>query len=390
VLRRYLDDSFAPEVRSRVTLLTVGRTMANGCFRFAAPFLAVVAHGNGTSLAGLGAALAVGELSGLLAPLNSEIVERLHRRSAMTIGLAGVAVGAVLAAGSRHPVVFAAALVMIAQSKMMFDLGLGAWLSGRVPYDQRSLVMGLTETSWAFGLLAGVTAMGLVTAATNYRVGYLVGAVAVATMSLLIWRGVAPDEGVHHRSQRTEPGRVDRRRTVLTAFGMFTLMGASQSIFVTFGSWLIDRFAFTAVTLSAVTFGLGFAELFASIASARRADAWGKERSTALGAGLMIPAGIGLAFGHAHIGIGLPFVVLAIAAFEFAVVSAIPLGTTLVPGSPARGMALMFGAGTFGRAVVSLVATRFYTHHGMAWPATTSAVLAALTVVAMWRLRRLH
>jgi predicted MFS family arabinose efflux permease len=364
--------------------------MANGCFRFAAPFLAVIARGNGTSLAGLGVALAVGELSGLLSPLNGEIVERMHRRSAMTFGLAGVALGAVLAAGSRHPVVFAIALVVIAQSKVMFDLGLGAWISDRVPYGQRSRVMGLTETSWAFGLLAGVTAMGLVTAATNYRVGYLVGAVAVATMSLLIWRGVAPDEGAHHHSQRSEPGRIDRRRTVLTAFGMFTLMGASQSIFVTFGSWLVDRFAFTAVTLSAVTLGLGFAELFASVSSARRADAWGKERSTALGAGLMIPAGIGLAIGHGHLGIGLPFVIVGIASFEFAVVSAIPLGTTLVPGSPARGMALMFGAGTFGRAVVSLVATRFYTHHGMAWPATMSAVLASITVLTMLRLRRLH
>jgi predicted MFS family arabinose efflux permease len=390
VLRRYLDDSFAPDVRSRVTLLTVARTMANGCFRFAAPFLAIIAHGNGTSLAGLGVALAVGELSGLLSPLNGEVVERLHRRTAMTLGLAGVALGAVLAASSRHPAFFAIALVIIAQSKVSFDLGLGAWISDRVPYGQRSRVMGLTETSWAFGLLLGVTAMGLVTAATNYRVGYLVGAVAVATMSMLIWSGVAPDQGAHHHSQRVEPGRIDRRRTALTALGMLSLMGASQSLFVTFGSWLVDRFDFTAVMLSAVAFGLGFAELFASVSSARKADAWGKERSTALGAGIMIPAGVGLALGHGHLAIGLPFVVVGIAAFEFAVVSAIPLGTTLVPGSPARGMALMFGAGTFGRAVVSLAATRLYTHDGMVWPALLSAVLAAVTVLAMWRLRRLR
>jgi mannitol-1-phosphate/altronate dehydrogenase len=53
-------------------------------------------------------------------------------------------------------------------------------------------------------------------------------------------------------------------------------------------------------------------------------------------------------------------------------------------------MALMFGAGTFGRALVSLAATRLYTHHGMAWPAVMSAALATVTVLAMWRLRRLH
>ena len=102
VLQRALDETFHPEVRGRVTLLTSARTMANGCFRFAPPFLAVIARGNHTSLAGLGVALAIGEVSGLLSPLNGELVERLHRRTALALGLAGVAAGAVLAAGSRQ------------------------------------------------------------------------------------------------------------------------------------------------------------------------------------------------------------------------------------------------------------------------------------------------
>ena len=70
-------------------------------------------------------------------------------------------------------------------------------------------------------------------------------------------------------------------------------------------------------------------------------------------------------------------------------VSAIPLGTTLVPGSPARGMALMFTAGTFGRALASIPATRWYAQHGMGWPAVMCAVLATGTVAAMLRLRAL-
>jgi predicted MFS family arabinose efflux permease len=389
VLHRALDDTFDPDVRHRVTVLTLARTMANGCFRFAAPFLAVIAHGNGTSLAGLGVALAVGELSGLLSPLNGELVERMHRRTAMTVGLAGVAAGSVLAAGSRQPVLFAVALVLIAQSKVMFDLGLGAWISDRVPYSQRSRVIGLTETSWAMGLLVGVTTMGLVTAATNYRVGYAVGSIAVGTMSLVIWRSIKPDIGAHHHSQRAERGRIELGRTALTALGMFSLMGASQSLFVTFGSWLIDRFDFTAAMLSAVTFGLGFAELFASVSSARKADGWGKEFSTAFGAAIMIPSGIGVAMWNGHLAIALPLVIVAIAAFEFAVVSAIPLGTMLVPGSPARGMALMFGAGTFGRAVVSLAATRIYAHDGITWPAVMCVCFASVTVLTMLRLRTL-
>ena len=116
-----------------------------------------------------GVALAISELSGLLSTTTGSVAERLHRRTAMWVGLVGVAMGATLAAASTHVVVFTIALVVIAQSKVMFDLGLGAFMADRVPFAQRGRVMGITEISWAGGLLLGVTTMGLVTAATNWR-----------------------------------------------------------------------------------------------------------------------------------------------------------------------------------------------------------------------------
>lgn len=388
VLQRALDQSFPEEVRSRITGLTVARTTANGCFRFAVPFLAIIARGNGTSLAGIGVALAISELSGLLSPFNGEIVERLHRRTAMVVGLAGVAAGTTLAASSVHPAMFAVALVVISQSKMMFDLGLGAWLSDRVPYAQRSRVMGLTETSWALGLLVGVTAMGLVTAATNWRFGYGLGAAAVLCMAGVISKRIPPDSGPHTRAGRTAREPVVVREVAVLMVAMFCLMSSSQVLFVTLGSWLDDSFDFTPAMLSAVAFGLGFGELISSITSARRTDSWGKERSAAAGAALMIPAGLGLAVWHDHLAIGLPLLIVAIASFEFGVVSAIPLGTAVIPGSPARGMALMFAAGTLGRAVASIPATSLYEHRGFAWPAAMSALLAVATVTAFLTLER--
>ena len=98
MLHRALDDSYDADVRAHITLTTTSRTVANGAFRFAPPFLAVIAKGNGVSLAGVGIALAVGELAGLLSPLLGIWVERLQRRNAMSIGLAGVAAASVLAA----------------------------------------------------------------------------------------------------------------------------------------------------------------------------------------------------------------------------------------------------------------------------------------------------
>ncbi len=388
VLQRALGNSFPDEVRSRITGLTVARTMANGCFRFAVPFLATIARGNGTTLAGIGVALAISELSGLLSPLNGEIVERMHRRTALVVGLVGVAAGTTLAAGSVNPVMFAVALVIISQSKMMFDLGLGAWISDRVPYAQRSRVMGITETSWALGSLVGVTAMGLVTAATNWRVGYGLGAAAVLFMAGVITKRIPPDSGPHIRADRSARQPIVVREVGVLMLAVFCLMASSQVLFVTLGSWLDDSFDFTSAMLSAVAFGLGFGELIASITSARHTDRWGKERSAAAGAAMMIPAGIGLALWNEHLVIGLTLLIIAIAAFEFAVVSAIPLGTAVVPGSPARGMALIFTAGTLGRAIASIPATSLYEHHGIVWPAAMCAALAVATVAAFLQLER--
>ena len=169
MLHRGLDATYPEEVRRRITLLTFARTAANGCFRFAPPFLATIASGLGVSLDTIGIAVAISELSGLVSPITGHLAERLHRRTAMAVGLAGVGAGAGLAAASHHVVMFAAALIVIAQSKVMFDLGLGAWISDRVAYERRGRALGLTETSWAMGLLLGVSAMGLVTAASSWR-----------------------------------------------------------------------------------------------------------------------------------------------------------------------------------------------------------------------------
>ncbi|HAN33980.1 MAG TPA: hypothetical protein DCQ52_00570, partial [Acidimicrobiaceae bacterium] len=102
VLHRALDETYPGEVRHNITKLTLARTAANACFRFAPAFLATIAGGLGISLDRLGVALAISELSGLLSTTTGSVAERLHRRTAMWVGLVGVAMGATLAAASTH------------------------------------------------------------------------------------------------------------------------------------------------------------------------------------------------------------------------------------------------------------------------------------------------
>ena len=213
-------------------------------------------------------------------------------------------------------------------------------------------MIGLTETSWALGLLVGVTTMGLVTAATNWRVGYVRrrrrrgrdgGVVAAPDPAARTTAHATP-----RRAPRTRPR--SHRRGMVVVGGSFCLMAASQSLFVTFGSWLEDSFGFSRPRSSAVVFASGSASCASSITSARCSDRWGKERSAALGAGLMIPERTGAGALAPASGLGLVLLVVAVVGFEFAIVSALALASRLVPGSPARGLGMMIGAGTLGRA----------------------------------------
>ena len=275
------------------------------------------------------------------------------------------------------------ALVMLGQGNTTFYLGIGTWIAQHVPYERRGRVTGLIEVSWAFGLLLGVSTMGLVTAATNWRVGYLTGAAAMIVMAIVvIGRIDSPtDEHCMAPSARVT-GRLVSRGWLVLLSG-FAITAASHALIVTFGSWLEDEFGLTPAGLSAVTFLLGAGELVATLSVARYTDVWGKRRSVAVGAALMVPASAGLALGHHHLALGVAFLAIGVLGFEFSVVSAISLGTGLMPGSPARGLGLLIGVDTIGRSLMSVPATRLYSSHGIGWPAAMATVCAAIGVIAI-------
>ena len=188
----------------------------------------------------------------------------------------------------------AVALVLIGQGNTMFYLGIGSWIAMHVPYERRGRVIGLIEVSWAFGLLIGVSTMGLVTAATNWRVGYLSGAAAMIVMAIVVVGRIDAPTDEHRTAAAVKAtGRLISRGWLVLLSG-FAITAASHTLIVTFGSWLEDEFGLTPAGLSVVTFLLGAGELVATLSVARFTDVWGKRRSVAVGAALMIPASAGL------------------------------------------------------------------------------------------------
>jgi len=301
----------------------------------------------------------------------------------MRVSLAGVGLGAILAGAAPNLAVFTLALIILGASKVGFDVALSAWIADHVPWNRRSAVVGFTEMSWAFGMLVGVSSLGLITAATNWRWAYLVGAIGVVSLAWLVSNRLPVDDDVthHHDEPQTGEHGVLLPGSWLAIASCFTLMGAIQCIFVTFGPFLEDTFGFSEAGLAAMGFSLGLAELLSSTSSARFTDVWGKQRSVALGAALMVPAAVVIAGLGDRLVPALVGLVLVIIGFEFAIVSLLPIGTMLVPGRRGRGMGLLLGAGTLGRAAVSVAATRLYDKHGVEPAAIGSALLAGATAV---------
>ena len=383
VLGRVLDDSYAPEVRRDLTAFAAARMTSNACYRFVGPFIATIARGLHVRLADIGLAIAISELFGLASPLIGRLVDRLGARRAVAVGLGAAIIGTCLAAASQGVAMLAIALVILGQGNTTFYLGIGTWIAMHVPYERRGRVTGLIEVSWAFGLLIGVSTMGLITAASNWRVGYLSGAAAMIIMAIVVVGRIDSPTDEHRTAARTRPlGRLVSRGWLILVSG-FAITAASHALIVTFGSWLEDEFGLTPAGLSAVTFLLGAGELVATLSVARFTDIWGKRRSVAVGAALMVPASAGLALLHHHLILGVALLAVGVLGFEFSVVSAISLGTGLVPGSPAQGLGLLIGVDTVGRSLMSIPATRLYSSHGIGWPAAMAAVLAAVAVITI-------
>ena len=392
IFGRLLDDSFEPEIRHNISIVILGLLVANACYRFAPPFLAIIAKDFNVSLSDIGVALFVSELSGFASPFAGRIVDRLTHRNAMVIGLVGTLLGCAIAAAAPSVYLFAVGVTVLALTKQSFDLGLGAWIADHVPYQQRGRIVGLTETSWALGLLVGVSLMGIITAATNWRIGYMFGIICLVVVTTSIAKRVNSKPRVVTPHVQGAKTRVHGRGW-LVVVTMFCIMSCAQSLFVTFGAWLQDQFGFGAARLAAVGFALGAVELFASLNSAQRTDGWGKERSIAAGALLIVPAGILLAIASSNIVLGLIAVGVYYLGFEFAVVSLLPIASQLVPNSPGAGLGWVLGAGTLGRAIIAIVGTRAYEKYGVDVPALIGSgfgVLAAISILTYKKLGGAH
>ena len=371
---RFIDDDNSTVVLRNVDRLAWGRLVSNACYRFAPPFVAVIARGLDVTVGQLGIALMIGEFAGLLSPVIGRRIDRANRLAAMTFGMSALFVSVVGAAVAPDIRVFTVAMFVLSASKVVFDTALIVWVNDHVPYERRGQVVGVIETSWALGLFIGVSAMGIVTAIANWRVGFGLGALMMAVTGALILRRL-PHHEAHAPASEHVSARIPRNGWLVVA-AFFMLLGAAQTIGIVFGPWFEDNFGFSSGAIVAVVVSMGFVELVGSIGSSRVVDRWGKENAVRRGTILMFATCLLMAVGRDIPLVAVPMVVLFFLGFEFGIVCLLPVAANIIPGASGVGLGTAVGAGTFGRAVMSSIATNLYDAVGPVGPAVVGASMA--------------
>jgi predicted MFS family arabinose efflux permease len=164
---------------------------------------------------------------------------------------------------------------------------------------------------------------------------------------------------------------------------------ANELTFVVYGAWMEDRFGLGVAALGAASIVIGLAEAAGELGTTALTDRLGKQRAVLMGLALLAVAygalpSLGLRLEWALGGLALLFV-----AFEFTIVSGLPLMSELAPHARATAMAANLAAATTARMMGAVAGTALFTWTGkLEANATASVVATAVAFAVLWRFVR--
>jgi predicted MFS family arabinose efflux permease len=274
-------------------------------------------------------------------------------------------------------------------AKSTFDPAVQAYISARVPYRRRGLVIGFLEISWAGSTLVGIPVIGLLISAFGWRSPFLVMG-GLGLIGIIILRKLMPakkksDNGPKtYFSFRDSWKQLVAERTALGALGfaLFASM-ANDNLFVVYGAWIENAFQLSIVALGLGTSVIGIAELLGESMTAALADRFGLKRSVMVG---LISSTLCYAilplFGKT-LSLALAGLFLIFFTFEFMIVTSLSLMTELLPGSRATMMAGCFATAGIGRVIGALIGGPIWLAGGILTTSLISACLSGLALVSL-------
>ena len=386
-------------LRVLVPLFTAIRVVLNTTYRMVYPFLGVFQQGLGVSLQTMSIALTARALAGALGPFLASVADSRGRKTGMLFGLSlyVLGIGSVVLWPSFPT--FILAVIFATIGKYVFDPSMQALLGDRVPYEQRGLVMGLSELSWSLGFIVGVPLMGFLLARNGWVAPFplllALGALALAAIAFTL-----PKES---SGERAHFGALESLKLVFTskpallalAMCMFISAG-NEAINMVFGVWLEDSFGLKIAALGAATAVIGLSELGGEALVVTLTDRLGKPRAVGLGlaansiTAVTLPL-LGSSVTGSFVGLFLFYIT-----FEFTLVSSIPWVSEILPAGRATIMGANVAGHSLGRALAALVATQVYTIvkqpnfplDGIQGNVLTALIFNAIAFLAIYRLIR--
>jgi predicted MFS family arabinose efflux permease len=368
------------------------RFILNTARRFAYPFAPVLSRGLGVPLTAITSLIAVNQFSAVLGVGFGPLADRWGYRNMMTAGLGMLGVGMLAAALLPFYAVVMTALLLAGFGKTLFDPALQGFVGQRVPFERRGLVVGLVETSWAASTLVGVPFIAILIERFGWRAPFLVLGVAGMVGAGLLWLllpAPARPKGAH--GYQAKHGLLaallslfkDRAATGYLAYA-FLMSLANDVVFVTYSSWLEERFSLGVVALGVGTSVIGAAELGGEGLTALFADRLGLRRMILLGGLFSILSYLVLPLLGSSLAIALGGLFFVFISFEVTLVTSLSLCTEIMPVQRATMVAGFFAAAGIGRVLGAFLGGYLWAWGGMMAAGMVAGGSAALGMVCIF------
>jgi len=391
-----MTESRQPSNKAILGVILLARANVNLTLRITYPFLPAISRGLGVSLGAASALVSARSLGGVASPLFGVLSDRLGGRRVMLLGIALAVAGAALTAGLPWYAVALVGFWLMGLAKGAYDPAMQAFVGRRVPYEQRGRALGITELAWSATWLA-MPLSGWLIANVSWRAPFVV-IVAVGVFSLWLTRRtlspdfVEPGQATGQRagalsalSASLAPLWRDRQAWIALSITALLLMAADVLIIV-YGAWMEDAFGLTVTALGVVSLAIGAAEAVAELGAALLSDRLGKRRAVFMGLFFMTGGFLLLPRLTGSLAVALAGTVLLVMAFEFSVVSFIPLVSGM--SATARGtlMSLNVMAFSVGRMIAAPLAVALYrpgdlTRNGLLSAVMCLAVMGLLSLL---------
>lgn len=381
----------AAPLRRQLAIILVARMAVNTAHRIIYPFLPSLARGLGISLTAASSLVTARLVAGFAAPFLGPLSDRLGRRRTMEIALVLLIAASLVLVGVGT---FAAALVafgLYGLAKVLYDPAVHAYLGDTVPYRRRARAVGAVELAWSGAWLLGVPAAGFLIERLGWRAPWA-ALVAFGLLGLGLTRF-----GLPAAHQPTPPGEslaptsllrrwrelLRERRVRILLLTSALLVTAQELPFIVYGAWLEDSFGLSLSTLGLASLAVGLAEAVGELGTTLLTDRLGKKRSVVIGLLGLAAASLALPW-LAQWGLvaGLGGVVAVVLAFEFAIVSLLPLATEVAPQARGSLLSLNITAMSLGRILGALSGGWLWAQGGGIAPNALAGAACALAAAA--------